>query len=298
MEKSKLLYLFPLEEIPIPDEMLKVQVDENEILAMLQLLRNDHAVILPVQSSIIQNDFVRLEGPSQMINTTKNKDCLLARECIGHVVGDRLSSGQQIVSVKRKIAPEIGDAFAPALALQGVDDLEGLRNYCRTEILKKKYKRQEESVIDFLENEWLQRSKFDLDNQELQNAADGLRSALDKMIQDAGSATLELLDRFLRMMGVDASCDDLDVSKALRICAEKHLQTALLGNYCLTKYGARIDRVAYQKEVTKYAQQDHVSVEKVDREYPYSLFLNHKCGLQIRTEIRRYLKSHNLIVSR
>lgn len=298
MEKSKLLYLLPLEEVPIPDEMLKVEVDENEVLSMLQLLRNDSVAILPVQSPIVQNDFVRLESPSQMINTARCRDSLLAQECIGHVVGDRLSSGQQIVSVKRKIAPEIDDSFARALALPGVDDLEGLRNYCRAEILKKKYKKQEECVIDFLENEWLQRSKFDLDDQELQDAANGLRSVLDKMIRDAGSVTPELLDRFLRMMGVDASCDDLDAPTALRICAEKHLQTALLGNYCLAKYGARIDRAAYQKEVSKYAQQDHVPVEKVESEYPYSLFLSHKCGVQIRTEIRRYLKSHNLIVSR
>lgn len=289
MEHSKLEQVFPLEQIPFPEEMILIRVAPEEIDAMIEQLREDHLVICPTEGPVERGDFVLLSpqegGEVRLINTARPMSAAaLAEICLGKRKGE-VADEYRIIGIKRQVIPAFDEALVLKEGLPEVRTPEQYRTHCLETLRLCKIKQQTGALTQWMAEEWRKRCQFCLDAEDLRSVVSELEGAADQYTKKTGQPRERLLGMFARLLGFPEDSDpDLDAY------GEHLMERVLLGQYCLSKYGVVLNKSDYEKALEKMAQKKDGLPDDRRRAYPYSLFLHEKVSGQIDTEVKKFIQ--------
>lgn len=289
MERSKLEELFPLEQLPLPEELTLVTVSPEETGAMIEKLREDHLAIRPTEAPVERGDFVLLAPPEggelRLINTARPMGAAaLAEACLGRRVGEVLPEAGTVASVRRRFLPDFDSALVQAAGIPGVSTPEDYRAHCLETLRQRKVKRQTRALAGALAQSWVSHCRFQLDSGEREAAAAELEAMIQKGTAEAGWSREDALKMLARMLELQEEALSMDA------CVQALLHRTLLGEHLLAQYGVHLDRDRYEKALAKAAQEQGSEAESLRPFYPYVLFCHEKASVQIDTEVKKFIQ--------
>lgn len=292
--KSKLKKLQSVETIKIPQNLMEVVVRKEEQEKAILHMREQYQTIEPVNDCVKEGDFVVIEqnGKSQCYNTARNFICEeLISSCMNHSSGDTVISESgnigKITEVKRKVLPPFDDTLAQRAGLKSAEECG---QKIREELIGKKKKQAEKTLVGYLTEQMVKLSEYELCQEEIKKAAEDMRMEFKQIAKEQGISLLDCVRDFLSSFQVEEQENKTVEMYFEEICA-KQQKIILLGSEYLKEFHVVLGREQYEREISRIMKEENIPENVAEEQYSFESFLYEKCLAQVENAMRKYIRN-------
>lgn len=290
MLKSKLLKKYDFTTFIIPEE-LSIQHDKIELQVedAISFLAKKHVTLIESGDPIAPGDIVTVDIESD--NTKINQNNVQISVGIGfkkliedQVVGMRKgevktisidgdSAALKVVSIKRRIVPEVTDALIDRLNIEHVHTINDYKAHLYNEFSVQLKKQNVFKIAQAWIKEGIAESEFDISEEDIE-------SKLQNVRKYAARENSSYEDYIIAYASVDLTNPTLEESEAnIRKSLIRGIQETLLGQSFDSKEGNEFNQQTYENELKELASKEGESIEKLKGNYSFDDYLQQKYTL-------------------
>ncbi|MCQ1530471.1 trigger factor [Lutispora saccharofermentans] len=306
MFKSKVIKIFDFKDAEVPENLLRIEVDEKEILKTLEGIAKKHAVTVEPDGGIKAGDFVMVEMESSMekynrsnvpiavgaglfdknfeeklINIKKNEEKII--DVDGHAVKTK------ILSIKRKIIPAITDELIIKENIEGVNSVPELKDHL---FKMRASKLKEERLIQIsyeILKEVADRSEYCIADEDVRMLCEEELDRCRILSKMEGLVFEEMSEKEL---GARVGFGSIEAFKEhIRKSHEKELKMALVGMDMAKKEDIIFDERSYEGHIEEISKNESVDIEIAKAMEPFFRYIAFRYTGFLRKKISEYYGS-------
>lgn len=257
MSEAMIKELYDFRQVGVPEKLLELKVSQTDIDQAASRAAERFLTIEPVTDGIRAGDIVALELPDgdapeaprrMQVNVGLGfsgealENALLGKAAGAEIaLGDETAPGR-IVSVKRRMIPELSDELVLRLKLDGVSTVEEYRAYSQNQLAQRLRQGKEQALCEYVAKAVVEKSIFSdaiADAPDFQLIYHGTLAQVGAMAEKEGKPVEELLAHSLNL----GSASSQDCYEELRRQCVAQAKRAAIGR----SYAER-DGVSYSRE--------------------------------------------------
>lgn len=288
MFKSKVTKIFDFRAAEVSGELLKIEVDQKEIVKRLEEIARKYSVTVEPEDGVMPGDMVMLEMESelekynkknvpmavgaglfnkgfeeQLLNIKKGEEKVIAVD--GHTVRTK------ILNIKRKMVPAVTDELVAKEGIEGVNSVQGLKA-CLFEEKVSKLKEERLVQINYeVLKQVAGQSEYLIEAEDIEALYEEEMSRCRALSKMEGLVFEEMTEKEL---GARVGFGNLEVFKEhVRKSYEKELRTALVGMSMAKEEKVVLDELSYQEHIKEMVEREAMDIEAARAIAPFSRYI-------------------------
>lgn len=274
MGQSIIKSLYDFRQVTVPEKLLELPVSREAVVGEMTAARERFLTIEPVSDGVQEGDIVAVSIPDESgekrlhINVGRGF-CRLFPE--SELLGMRCGEEKTVVtgdgeipvrvrSVKRRIVPEMADALAARLGIEGVSSVAELDRYVSGQIADRVKRNKMQVLCEYVVKSVVKNSEFaaiDTGNEEFRMIYSGMREQVAIHAANTKQSVDEALAQIMNMVGQSPE----RCWQALRESVVDQIKRAALGR----EYAER-DGVSYTRQDAMDWYKTYAGQAKLDEE--------------------------------
>lgn len=303
--KSKAIRIFDFHDIDVGQYAEPFSMSEEELEGKLKKLLLRHAETIDADM-IEADDIVTIDTVSETPRFNKKGVQLKAgrglysRELEAELMGMRVGEEKAVtipegevtvtvISVKRKVLPELTDEIAASLGIDGVNTVAGLKNHIEDEARAQYVEDVTEGIAVAVSNELNERSEFELDPDELETVRAEGKSMADDMLRSSGLDPETATDEEVTAVAGQCKASHYAFLDAISVDG---LKSAVIGSVMMERDGEVIQPGEYEEAVKFCAGGMGLTEKEAETVITYPKFLRQRAGNYCFEAIVKYVKEY------
>lgn len=286
MEASQaLLKLYDFRQLTLPEALFTLNWDENAVEQAVDALRTRFLTIAEVEDTVATGDIVQLLLP--VVGEQKEKtvqvnvgrhfyDAPFEDALIGASLGDvftmpaRRDAGRTgtLLSIKRRMLPELSDRLVERMEIEGVTTLEAYREMEKQATIQADKAKKQRALLGMVKREAMKRSTFgELEAQIRQRLADYERDL--RMVAEMNGMSYEEF----RAMNTPEQYDTPEKQDAYWYeKSESDIKLKLVADTFVAEAGKAFTQEEYENKCKELLSVG-ATQEQIDARYPFEAFM-------------------------
>lgn len=306
MFKSTVDKVYDYKSVNVSSEQLKIKIDKKIVEKELNKLAKKYAETVEADDAIRKGDQViaKMESNQEKFNKENvpvavgiglfNKS--LEDKLIGMKKNesntfnfDGITVTVKILSIKRKIIPNVTDEMVKEQKIEGVNTVEEYKKYCYNQEVSKEKGKSFDTIYPMVRDEVVRRSEFTLFDEDIEKL---LEVELDRcrVLSKKEGLIFEEMTREQLMIRVPAGSIE-EFKTFLRKDFNEVLKWALIGKKIADGEKVTFNETTYNELMAELAAKDGMDMKTEKEEYPFLKYLVNRYGKYFMDKIKEYFET-------
>lgn len=305
MFKSKVLEIYDLKNVNVPEELLRIEVDKSKLKDALMRVAKKKSVTIEVNDAIISGDQIIAEMRSSVDKFNKNIPIVIGMGLFNKSFEDKLLGLKKnevkcisvdgstvevkITDIKRKTVPDVTNDMIMKLGIEGVSTVDEFNRYSFDEAASKIKEEKLSKIYSIALNEMAEKSKFELVQQDMEKLID---TELSRCRALAKSENMVLEEMTEEQLSARIPCRTVAKFKEfLKEFEKKQLKSLLIAMKFAKEEGIIFNESNYNEFIEKETASNNSDSETEKSIHPFLNYIAGRYASYLYEKVTKYFEA-------